>query len=311
MDPAHPDRETPPPAPQYRIPRHARINTPPPPVSAPVSVPVPADTYYVDACHDADTDWTLALNTSNGSAAFLRDAGRVRTGAYVANGDDAYATVGEMKIHLHVASGNASWTTAGGDRGVLSCRFASYDRPARWVDGPPAYTPSPDAPAETPFIIPGTNVTAEAPEPPTYAPPSYATPAYAPPAYASAPLNSVPVTIKHRAAYVDVLIGSMPVEMQIDTGATNMTITESVARQLVSSGEAEAGPDGEVTLADGSTRTSTHILVHTVTIGGHVLHDVMAGVVPDAGSMLLGFDVLRGVSGRVTIDFDHAQLIFG
>jgi gag-polyprotein putative aspartyl protease len=300
MDPAHPDRETPPPAPQYRVPRHTKINAPPP-IVAPVSMPASTDQFYTDVCHDADTAWTLALNTTSGSAAFLRDAGRVRTGTYVANGDDAYATVGEMKIHLHVASGNASWTTAGGDRGVLSCRFASYMRPERWVDGPPAYTPSPDAPAETPFIIPGTNVTAEAPEPPTYAPPTYAPPATT---------DHVPITIRDRAAFVEMLVGSTQITAQVDTGASGMTVTESVARELLDSGQAEVGPDGEMTLADGSVHPSTHIVIHRVTVGEHVIFDVLAGVVSDRASMLLGFDVLRGISPRFAINTATSTLDF-
>jgi hypothetical protein len=115
-----------------------------------------ADSYYVDLCHDDREDWTLALNQSDGAAAFFKDFGRVRVGTYEASGDDAFVHVEDMKLHLHVASGDASWS-AGDAKGLLACRFASYEKPERWGDaGSPAAPPFIAPPDDEPFILPGT-----------------------------------------------------------------------------------------------------------------------------------------------------------
>jgi hypothetical protein len=48
--------------------------------------------------------------------------------------------------------------------------------------------------------------------------------------------------------------------------------------------------------------------IHSVTIGSHVLRDVVAGV--SGGDPLLGFDILNMV-GRFTIDTQARELVFG
>jgi hypothetical protein len=65
-----------------------------------------------------------------------------------------------------------------------------------------------------------------------------------------------------------------------------------------------------MTLADGSVHPSTHIVIHRVTVGEHVIFDVLAGVVSDRASMLLGFDVLRGISPRFAINTATSTLDF-
>ena len=52
------------------------------------------------------------------------------------------------------------------------------------------------------------------------------------------------------------------------------------------------------------------IIIDTVTIGGHVLRDVPAGVTPDGADMVLGLPVLNQI-GRFTIDSVNHKLIFG
>jgi predicted aspartyl protease len=64
---------------------------------------------------------------------------------------------------------------------------------------------------------------------------------------------------------------------------------------------AHEGPQGIATLADGPQREQQSVIVDTVTIGSHVLHDVLAGVSPDGSPMLLGLPVLNKI-GRFTID---------
>jgi clan AA aspartic protease (TIGR02281 family) len=98
--------------------------------------------------------------------------------------------------------------------------------------------------------------------------------------------------------------------MLVDTGATDMTVTNNVAEQLLDSEQATLGPSGEVTLADGSIHASGNIYIKTVTIAGHELHNVIAGIVPDNADMLLGFSVLNQVSGRFVIDTTRSELTF-
>jgi predicted aspartyl protease len=50
--------------------------------------------------------------------------------------------------------------------------------------------------------------------------------------------------------------------------------------------------------------------IGTVTVGGHVLRDVRAGVSPDGAEMLLGLPLLNQI-GRFTIDSANHKLIFG
>jgi hypothetical protein len=48
----------------------------------------------------------------------------------------------------------------------------------------------------------------------------------------------------------------------------------------------------------------------TISIGGHVLHNISAGVAPNDAPPLLGFSVLSQ-TGRFTIDMNASMLIFG
>jgi hypothetical protein len=140
-----------------------------------------------------------------------------------------------------------------------------------------------------------------------------------PPAVASTPSisspdsDSVPIYpgARGRAAYVDVSLGTTPVRMLIDTGATSALVSRSIAAVLVSNDEAVLLPfTAPATMANGSTIQEQIISIRAVTIGRHTLHNVIAGVAPDGADMLLGFPVLNQV-GRFTIDTNAGQLIFG
>jgi gag-polyprotein putative aspartyl protease len=258
---------------------------------ASVSAPALASDFYNDTCRDDSADWTLSLSTAgDGKAQFWKDsAARVRRGTYRQQGDDVIAHLEDITLHLWVASGSASWT-AGKDRGVMSCRWVSYDKLARWQDGPSA---------PTPFIPPA--AVALAPEPPPYAPP---------PPTSSGVSDTVPLTMRGNAAYLMAVVGGERVEMLLDTGATEMTIHESLAERLVASGRAEIGPDGTMSLADGSTHPARHVIIHRLTVAGHTVTDVIAGIEPDGADMLLGVGVLRGMAGRAAVDFANSRLIF-
>ena len=107
-----------------------------------------------------------------------------------------------------------------------------------------------------------------------------------------------------------VTLGSETVNMLLDTGASELSVTQSVAYTLVSNGEAIWGPSVEVTLADGSSHMERVILIGRVMLGGLTITRVPASVASEGGMMLLGMGVLRRF-GRFTIDVANSQLILG
>jgi clan AA aspartic protease (TIGR02281 family) len=114
-----------------------------------------------------------------------------------------------------------------------------------------------------------------------------------------------------RGVRVDVKVGGVFVRMLIDTGSTDILISNSLASTLVGAGDAEWLPDTDVTLADGTKIKSRNVKIHRVSIGEHTLIDVEASVNPsDTGDMLLGFPILN-LFGKFTIDTNANQLTFG
>jgi predicted aspartyl protease len=69
------------------------------------------------------------------------------------------------------------------------------------------------------------------------------------------------------------MLGGQSVNMLLDTGATSLAVTQSVAYSLVDAGQATWGPDVTVTLADGSTHDERTLFVPRVTIGTHTITD--------------------------------------
>ena len=66
----------------------------------------------------------------------------------------------------------------------------------------------------------------------------------------------MPITVEDggRRLHIFADLGTGPYRFLLDTGATDMTVTESVAAELLRGSKAVEGPIGEVTLADGSVR---------------------------------------------------------
>ena len=126
---------------------------------------------------------------------------------------------------------------------VALCRF---EKPA-----PPPPTAQPSAPA-----LPPPPPAAEAP--PRYLPPTTAKPA------PNAAVDSVPIYSDRggRAVRVDVKIGGVFVRMLIDTGATDLVITNSLASTLVAAGDAEWLPNDEAKLADGTKIEERNVKIH-------------------------------------------------
>jgi hypothetical protein len=115
---------------------------------------------------------------------------------------------------------------------------------------------------------------------------------------------------------LDVTIGSASyntsVRMTLDTGATFMSVSSSLANTLVANGEATWMDDngGTVTLADGTSHPVKRVLVKVVTLAGHAIYNVPATVDEnDTAGMLFGMQALARF-GKFTIDPQNNQLRF-
>jgi gag-polyprotein putative aspartyl protease len=278
-----------------------------------VSTPALAGDFYNMACRDDQREWTLALSTTgDGRVQFWRDDHpRVRVGAYQQNGDDVVARLEDMKVHLHVAWGNASWV-AGDARGLLTCRYFGDQRLARWQNPAPEPPPfvAPPAPEYTP-----PPAIAEAPSAPSAGGricdlQNTCYPA-GPPSAGGSP-SSVPVRIEGDQALVEAVVGGFPLTALVDSGATSLSLPQNTADTLLASGQAVEGPRLDVTHAGGEVLSRRSMTVNSVTVGGRTAHDVKCIIEPPGSAPLLGFRVLRqmAASGKVAINFAASTLDF-
>ena len=280
-----------------------------------VSPAFAGDFYNMNCASQQGSDvWTLALSVTGDHAAQLfRETGRIRTGTYNQTGDDVYATVGEMRIHLGVAWGQASWQ-AGAAKGTFSCRYIGDQQLARWQA--PAYALAPPA-APVPLAQYDPSL---APEP---APPA---PAPSQPApgkmcdmqnncWSAAPsttgsVGSVPLEVTDNQAFVTMRIGRLSFRALLDSGATSLSLPETGADALIASGAATEGPSTSVIHADGLPHPCRTIIIRQMRIGSHVVSDVRSTVEPDSSISLVGMAVLRAISGRFSIDLANSELRF-
>jgi clan AA aspartic protease (TIGR02281 family) len=131
----------------------------------------------------------------------------------------------------------------------------------------------------------------------------------APPSAPTSTTDSVGLRMDGNAAYISVnLGGGSQTEMLIDTGATNMALTQDAADALISTGAATMGLSGRVQMADGLWHEVETVKINRVQVGTHVVTNVRAIV---SGSMLLGLGVLNRMSNRISLDMANGQLIFG
>jgi clan AA aspartic protease (TIGR02281 family) len=131
------------------------------------------------------------------------------------------------------------------------------------------------------------------------------------PTYAPAPAGMrLPIMFGNSGAYVAVSIGTIAANMLVDTGATGMTVSASIADQLIASGQATERPSETVTLAGGIKQAFRQVNISSVTVGGHVVNNVHAGVTPDGSDMLLGLSVLAQVAPKFAINIAANTLDF-
>jgi len=138
-------------------------------------------------------------------------------------------------------------------------------------------------------------------------PPTYSTP----PAREPSRGFSVPITQSASGvAIAQVRLGGIePQPMLVDSGCSDLAITEATADDLLAHGEARETEPMRVVLADSSTRSVRTLVIGTVSLDGHELHDVEASTVPNGANMLLGIGTLKRF-GRFSIDTSAGLLVF-
>jgi hypothetical protein len=152
-----------------------------------------------------------------------------------------------------------------------------------------------------------TIVSAEVPQDPP--PPTYTAQVPAP-SYTPAPVASggdVPIIIDRNEALAMVMVGGRSIGMTIDTGATQGSLPTEFADQLIADGAATESEPMPFKMANDQVETKRTVIVGTVNIGGHIVHDIRFSV---GGAALLGFNALSAVGSSFKIDHDRGVLSF-
>ena len=255
----------------------------------------------MEYCYSSQGTWNLAFD-NHGLAEFVpvADLKAVRWGPYTVHDGIYDLTVGADKMHITVGSDDAMDWASGEHHGKMKCSFTTNDKPSWWID--PATLP-PVAPAPPPVVAPAP--VAIAPEP--LAPAPAAKDPQVKPAQAA---SRLPLLFANNGAYVAVSIGSTAANMLVDTGATGMTVSESVANALIANGQATSAPSETMVLAGGGKQEFRTLTISAVTVGGHVVRNVHAGVTPDGADMLLGLGVLAQLTPKFAINVANSTLDF-
>jgi clan AA aspartic protease (TIGR02281 family) len=104
--------------------------------------------------------------------------------------------------------------------------------------------------------------------------------------------ETIPLVREHGTLEVPVVInGKISLNFTIDSGATDVSIPENVFLSLTRAGtvsQQDVLDRRAYKLADGSTEYSQRFRIRSLQVGSLELRDVIASVVPSAGSLLLG-----------------------
>lgn len=108
------------------------------------------------------------------------------------------------------------------------------------------------------------------------------------------------------------LNGVLKIDMVIDSGASEVSISPDVASTLVKSGTVEEEDWLEsktYVFADGSTAKSKRFKIDQIKIGNYAINDVAVSISNSVTSpLLLGQNVLSKL-GEITIDYDNSRII--
>jgi predicted aspartyl protease len=122
--------------------------------------------------------------------------------------------------------------------------------------------------------------------------------------------DAIPFRSVNGGLFVYANLGGVPHNMQLDTGAGSSTVTLPIARVLVARRQATVMPGFlPFGMADGSVSEHQTIVVRTMRIGRHVLHDVRMVVTDDGANLLLGLPELSAI-GNFTVDQSRSQIRF-
>jgi clan AA aspartic protease (TIGR02281 family) len=103
--------------------------------------------------------------------------------------------------------------------------------------------------------------------------------------------------------------GAVPVTFVLDTGASDVSIPENVARDLERAGKpSEPLGTGTYVLADGSKVRKRRVLLRELTVGGETVSNVMASISQSGSPPLLGQTFLSKFSSW-TLDNERALLV--
>jgi predicted aspartyl protease len=123
--------------------------------------------------------------------------------------------------------------------------------------------------------------------------------------------EAIPLDITDRA-HVGVGFGGAlsQIPMVIDTGASIMSVSASLAGLLLRNGLAVENGRMLIRQADGMATSKERISVNALTVGGLVVRNVPAIINPDNVEMLLPFSFLAN-AGSFTIDVKHGFMVLG
>jgi clan AA aspartic protease (TIGR02281 family) len=124
--------------------------------------------------------------------------------------------------------------------------------------------------------------------------------------------ESIPLVHEHGTLQVPVVInGKISLDFTIDSGATDVSIPANVFYSLIGAGTVSPQDylDKRIyKLADGSTQYSQRFRIRSLRVGNLELRDVIASVVPSAGSLLLGQSFLSRLKSW-SIDNERQALL--
>ena len=116
---------------------------------------------------------------------------------------------------------------------------------------------------------------------------------------AAAHSDSVPLVNDHGSLRVRAVInGEASFNFTIDSGAADVCIPANIFNSLIHDGtvsQRDLLDRRPYKLADGSIRYAQRFRIRSLAVGGLKLRDVVASVVPAAGSLLLGQSFLSGL----------------
>jgi aspartyl protease family protein len=113
--------------------------------------------------------------------------------------------------------------------------------------------------------------------------------------------------------YVPCKINDSEMQFIFDTGASDITMSQTEAKFLYKQGKLKDDDfigTQQYRIADGSIAEGTVVNLHTVTIGNRTLNDVKASIVHnDEAPLLLGQSALAEF-GKISIDYKNNEILF-